>query len=85
MRFTLPLSLSLVFGCAEEGVLTGAPEPIKLSDQVEKAACGDVDYRGQCEGDVAVWCNHRRLARHDCGRRGQTCGWHSDEFGYACL
>lgn len=47
--------------------------------------CGDLDYRGACSGNVAVWCDeHGRLARRDCTREAMACGYVDDEVGYYC-
>jgi hypothetical protein len=47
-------------------------------------ACGGVDYRGACDGDVAVWCDGGRLARRDCAQEGRVCGFVDDETGFYC-
>jgi hypothetical protein len=49
------------------------------------SACGDLDFRGRCEGDVAVWCTRDgQLERRDCAASGQTCGLVDQESGYYC-
>ncbi len=46
--------------------------------------CGQVDYRGACDGNVAVWCDDGRLARRDCAGEGRVCGYVDDETGFYC-
>src|SRR5690606_33824781 len=33
--------------------------------------CGDVDYFGRCNGDIAEYCDENRLVRIDCAERGK--------------
>jgi len=48
--------------------------------------CGDVNYRGQCQGDVAQWCNTSgQLQTSDCAEQERHCGVVSRETGYFCL
>lgn len=48
-------------------------------------ACGNVDYRGTCDGDVARWCdNNGQLAQRDCAREAQACGFVDDQIGFYC-
>ncbi|MEW5849757.1 MAG: S1 family peptidase [Myxococcota bacterium] len=46
--------------------------------------CGDVDYLGRCEGDVAQWCRNETLRSKDCAADGQVCRYVDDETGYYC-
>lgn len=46
--------------------------------------CGDVDYLGYCEGNVAIWCENGALRQHDCAAEGQPCGWVDDVAGFYC-
>ncbi len=46
--------------------------------------CGDIDYYGRCEGDVAVWCAGGSLRRVDCRQYGQRCDWLDYESGFYC-
>ncbi|MCA9562016.1 MAG: trypsin-like serine protease [Myxococcales bacterium] len=48
-------------------------------------SCGDIDYIGQCDGNVLVYCTEEgSLRTRDCERRRQFCGWVDDETGYNC-
>lgn len=48
--------------------------------------CGDVDYRGRCDGDVVAWCGRDgRVRMRDCAEHGLVCGWLDDETGNWCL
>jgi hypothetical protein len=48
--------------------------------------CHGVDYHGQCEGDVAVWCADESLRRMDCrAESDQGCGWAGENLGYFCV
>ncbi len=47
-------------------------------------ACGTTDYRGRCDGDVAVWCQNGRLNSRNCASQGATCSLVNDEVGYFC-
>ena len=77
----------------------GAPEPDDQSDpeggeepeqapEVEsepESECGDLTYLGQCEGDVARWCDRQgRVQTLDCGAQDQFCAYVNDETGYYC-
>ncbi len=46
--------------------------------------CGDIDYHGRCEGDVAVWCDDGRLKNLECSRTGRACRFVNDQVGYYC-
>jgi hypothetical protein len=46
--------------------------------------CGAIDYLGECQGDVAVWCDGAALAQVDCRAQGTTCEWIDDQIGYYC-
>lgn len=47
-------------------------------------ACGDVDYLGACDGDVALYCHRGRLERVDCGTWGQFCRYVGETTGFYC-
>jgi hypothetical protein len=47
--------------------------------------CGDLDYHGTCNGNVATWCNSNgQVDTQDCAAQGKECGWVNDEYGYHC-
>lgn len=72
------------FGCVSEDGTRAENDP-RPSPAPEGGACGDVDYRGLCDGDVALFCNSGRLERIDCARWGRSCGLVDPESGYYCL
>ena len=46
-------------------------------------ACGEVTYEGECQGNVAVWCENGVLTGQDCDEVGLACG--ADSAGiYYC-
>ena len=50
-------------------------------------ACGDVDYKGECDGTKLTWCQNGKLMNFDCQNLGGTyvCGWESDTVGNNCI
>ncbi len=58
----------------------GDPAPPPADPQ----GCGDIDYLGACDGDVALYCHEGELGRVDCARWDQPCGWVDDDTGYYC-
>lgn len=46
--------------------------------------CGDIDFQGQCDGQVAQWCQNGGIEERDCGRRGQICTFVDDDTGFWC-
>ena len=50
------------------------------------AACGDVDYFGECDGANVLYCDDdsETLATMNCASAGQTCTWANDVIGYEC-
>lgn len=47
--------------------------------------CGDVDYKGYCDGDVLVWCEDAMLKMVDCSADGRVCVYENDEIGFNCV
>jgi hypothetical protein len=46
--------------------------------------CGDLDFRGECDGDVARWCSDGTIETEDCAAQGSSCGFIDDETGFYC-
>ena len=46
--------------------------------------CMGVDFQGECDGDVARWCDDGELRQRDCGRRGLRCDFVNERIGYFC-
>ncbi|MEZ4335127.1 MAG: hypothetical protein R3B82_00675 [Sandaracinaceae bacterium] len=78
----------------------GAPPPIEPKDPEDAGpglpptadggpsgdACGELDYRGRCDGTVVTWCASDGSVRsRDCGEHGLVCGWLDDTTGNWCL
>jgi hypothetical protein len=76
------------FDCFEAcGLLCDLPgEPPGDYVPVEPPAdeCGAVDYFGECDGDLARWCEDGEVQEVDCEARNQVCAWIGDEVGYYC-
>ncbi len=47
--------------------------------------CGEIDYNGECQGDVSVWCEDGQLAVYDCAADGMTCGWLAADGYFDCV
>jgi V8-like Glu-specific endopeptidase len=47
--------------------------------------CSGISYEGQCNGNVAVWCDNGQLAQHDCASDGKVCGYTGSQYGYYCM
>lgn len=64
-----------------------APPPSEELPPREEApsACGGLDFLGECQGDVARWCNGGQLLTRDCGSDGLTCGYVDDNQGFYCV
>lgn len=67
--------------CDEPGEPDGEWEPVE--EPVD--ACGSVDAFGECDGDVARWCEHGEIQAVDCEARNQNCGWYGDAVGWFCV
>jgi|GEM_PF-790744 hypothetical protein len=70
--------------CAAEGKQCGWVDNEKGNHCVTQP-CGDVDYFGQCNGDVALWCDQGELKSNDCATSNQACGVVDDQTGNHCL
>jgi len=70
--------------CSAQGKECGWVDDQKGNHCVTKP-CGDIDYFGQCDGDVALWCNEGELQSNNCASSGQACGVVDDQSGYYCL
>jgi hypothetical protein len=46
--------------------------------------CEGLDYFGECQGEVARWCDDGELRTRDCGAEGKDCAWVNDQIGYYC-
>jgi len=60
-------------------------EPSPPRAMVVHEPCGDIDYHGQCHGNVIEWCDGDSLSRIDCTTRGETCGYVNGSVGYFCV
>ena len=48
-------------------------------------SCGDLDFHGVCDGEVARWCDEGVAMEADCASAGQSCGVLTPELGYHCI
>jgi hypothetical protein len=46
--------------------------------------CGDLDYLGECDGNVARWCDDGEVKTEDCATSRTTCGFVDNDTGYYC-
>ncbi|MEM9492164.1 MAG: hypothetical protein AAGC55_23660 [Myxococcota bacterium] len=66
---------------------TGIGHPLCGAAQVRLGASGGDDGGaglGQCDGDVAQWCDSGELRSENCAAQGLSCGYIDDEIGYYC-
>jgi LAS superfamily LD-carboxypeptidase LdcB len=48
--------------------------------------CGDVDYKGRCDGEILSFCDNGALRKMDCpARGGNHCRLESEAAGYNCI
>lgn len=72
--------------CEESGQVCGW-----VNDEIgyycmDDTECGELDYFGECNGDVVQWCNQEgEKESRDCSDYGATCGYVNDEIGYYCV
>lgn len=58
-----------------DGIVSGDPP---------EDMCGEVSFLGECDGQVARWCQNGAIEERDCGGRGQVCGFVDDDTGFWC-
>jgi hypothetical protein len=46
--------------------------------------CGGLSFQGECDGDVARWCENGEVKQVDCAAEGGRCGFVNDETGFFC-
>jgi hypothetical protein len=46
--------------------------------------CGTIDFLGECDGNVARWCDNGVIKTEDCTESGTTCAFVDDDSGYYC-
>ena len=72
--------------CAADGQICGWVNDDLGYFCMDDTECGDLDYIGQCDGDVVEWCNQEdERETRDCSDWGDTCGYVNDEIGYYCV
>ena len=49
-----------------------------------ESACGEIDYLGRCDGNVAQWCDSGVVRQLDCQDRGQRCDFVDEQVGFFC-
>lgn len=71
---------------AEPPPADAEPPPEELPPREEApTACGGLDFLGECQGDVARWCNNGQVLTRDCGWEGLTCGYVDANQGWYCM
>ncbi len=59
--------------------------PFETTGDVEPTDdCDGIDFEGECQGDVAVWCQGGELRERDCSDEG-GCDYVESEGGYFCV
>ncbi len=56
-----------------------------INTPAENPNCGDLDFFGTCDGEVARWCDESVAMQADCAAAGQLCGVLTPELGYHCI
>jgi hypothetical protein len=74
-----------VDGCCEAS--TGGPDA--GSDTSTGTPCGDIDFLGECDGDIVRWCDNGSLAEINCASEfvpglPASCEFISDDLGFYC-
>ena len=46
--------------------------------------CGGLTFQGECDGDVARWCEDNAVKTQDCAADGASCGFVDAETGFFC-
>lgn len=84
------------FICAEGGDGDMCIDPVAFACETGRSctggictpadgSCGGIDFAGECQGDVSVWCEDGYLAAYDCAADGMGCGWLASEEYYDCV
>lgn len=47
-------------------------------------ACDGLSFQGECNGNVARWCEDNAIQTQDCAETSETCGFVDDETGFFC-
>jgi hypothetical protein len=72
--------------CAEQGMAClWQDDAIGYNCLPAAGGCGDVDFHGDCDGGLLVWCEGGQLHEYDCGGAGLGCGWQDDAVGDNCV
>jgi hypothetical protein len=67
----------------------GGDQVCSLVDNVAGFACiadpcGALTFQGECQGNVARWCENNTVQTVNCADDGSTCGFIDDETGFFC-
>ena len=50
------------------------------------STCGDLSFSGECQGDVARWCNRSgQIESRNCADYDQGCAWLNEDSGFYCV
>jgi hypothetical protein len=69
--------------CGETCLFLG--DRVGFDCEQDPSVCGELDFLGRCDGDVAEWCNEdTERERVDCAAQGQVCRYIDARTGYYC-
>jgi len=46
--------------------------------------CYGLTYEGNCDGDIAQWCENGEIIQVDCSDQGMMCAWNEEKNYYGC-
>ena len=46
--------------------------------------CYGLTYEGNCDGDIAQWCENNEVIQVDCSDQGMVCAWNDEKNYYGC-
>jgi hypothetical protein len=75
------------FSCASGAYCCGdpsAPMQDMSMPSTPSPECTSLGYDGECQGNVATWCDNGTIYTIDCDTRGQTCAVNSCATGAYC-
>jgi uncharacterized protein YkwD len=57
---------------------------VDTAEELPLEGCGDLDFLGECDGDLARWCDSGQVRERDCAALGMTCQRVDDSVGFYC-
>ena len=68
-----------------ESVPNDSSPPAEQPQQGQEWSCDNLDFRGTCDGNTAVWCDQGEVYSYDCLTDGESWWWAGEALGYYCL